>query len=505
VPFTATVTVDAGTAVVEDFSVSSQSIYVNESVVFTIAGYDGNGEIVTIELDATGSGSATNSYTGLEIDSIDTTFTITYDAAGTFTPKVRLTDEDGISTAWISGPQVTVDQGVPQVTGIGVDSVWVFDDTTMVIDYTDNGTITGCSVSVDGLTFLYYDTLNIDTAFETSGWNHWYVKVVDEDDNVSAVYHDSVWVKLGAPVVDSVSLDTVWVVDDTMYTVYAQDPNGSVDSFRVSFDNGTSWAGADSAEFMHAWDTAQAGLQEIIVEVMDDDSVWGSDTFEVFVRLGRPVVSLENFGDSIQIVEGVGGALDTMFYVYKGGKTSIMVDAEDSNGVVGEFYLDFQNDGNSVEVQNNLLFQPTIIPHTSYDYSYWVKDDDGLISDKIVFIVYADAPPPTTTTTSDASPGVRIIRWSGKDVKDGDQTQYKIVAKIGSASATDSITINDEDNPDFLVHDFQSGSMYTIDGIYDYNFTYTPNQGSGIYHYRIIARDARGSETRTSGDPQFGF
>ena len=100
---------------------------------------------------------------------------------------------------------------------------------------------------------------------------------------------------------------------------------------------------------------------------------------------------------------------------------------------------------------------------------------------------------------------MRIIRWSGKDTRDGDNTLYKIVAKVGSASPSDSITIADESNTDYIISDFKPGSQYESDLSYDFQYTYTPDQGNGIYHYRIIAKDARGSISRNSGDQQFSF
>ena len=115
------------------------------------------------------------------------------------------------------------------------------------------------------------------------------------------------------------------------------------------------------------------------------------------------------------------------------------------------------------------------------------KDNDGLMSGKQFVIVADSVPPPPEATYSDGS---QKILWSGKDKRDGDLTQYKIVVKKGSA-----ISEGDENNTDYIVSDFKAGKEYESGADYEehYSFSYTPDQGTGKYYYMVIARDARGS------------
>jgi len=149
-----------------------------------------------------------------------------------------------------------------------------------------------------------------------------------------------------------------------------------------------------------------------------------------------------------------------------------------------------------------MLINTGLVVNQARPIQMWAKDDDSIRSERVRFWVFPDsAPTTTTTTTSDAVAGVRKIFWRGKDVKDVDDTQYKIVIKFGNAAVTDE----DENDPVYVVEDFKSGRDYDSGGSWDFSYTYTPTNGTGDYHYRIVAKDARGSTNRTTGDPIFSF
>jgi len=141
----------------------------------------------------------------------------------------------------------------------------------------------------------------------------------------------------------------VWIKDLNTFTITAHDPNGtSVDSFAVLFDTGsTLWKGSrtNSISGISFEDTSKAGPRQIKVKVKDMDDLWTEKSFSLNVKLGRPIISLANFGDTIQWERGVNGALDTMFYTWKSGDTYVFVDTSDSNGNIIRYDWDRGDDG----------------------------------------------------------------------------------------------------------------------------------------------------------------
>ena len=307
--------------------------------------------------------------------------------------------------------------------------------------------------------------------------------------------------RLGIPVLDSILPVSCWIKDVNSYTVFAHDTNSvELDSFEIDWDKDGVYDSKNSiGAFSHAFDTSLYGERTVKVRAMDEDSIWTEKELGIIVKLGRSVLGPgADYGLPVQWVG------DTLFYVYTSSNAQAIVDTADSNGQCTEYYWDLSRDGwdDTTDVPK---WPMTVTAHTLYPMKAQARDNDGVLSEPYLFYMFTDEPPPTTTTTSDASLGVRIIRWSGKDTRDGDNTLYKIVAKVGSASPSDSITIADESNTDYIISDFKPGSQYESDSSYDFKFTYTPDQGNGIYHYRIIAKDARGSISRNAGDQQFSF
>jgi hypothetical protein len=116
----------------------------------------------------------------------------------------------------------------------------------------------------------------------------------------------------------------------------------------------------------------------------------------------------------------------------------------------------------------------------------WIygRDDDQLIGGG-KFIVYADsAPPAPDIVAANGDGGVKIM-WSGKDVKDSNATLYRILLKQGSSPT----------NTDIL-QDFKAGTLYSAgDAGYQFKFPYIGGTIGLSYKYKVIAKDARGSET----------
>jgi type II secretory pathway pseudopilin PulG len=126
----------------------------------------------------------------------------------------------------------------------------------------------------------------------------------------------------------------------------------------------------------------------------------------------------------------------------------------------------------------------------------WVvqaKDDDGLIRGNVTgnpFIVFADSAPPAPAVTFSIGAGGGIINWRGKDVKDGNQTKYEILLKKGT---TDPV------EPTDIISQYIAGSSYAAATVGGFDFSYSfITQGTGEYHCQVIAKDARGTISKST-------
>ena len=308
-------------------------------------------------------------------------------------------------------------------------------------------------------------------------------------DNVGLISDTSkltINVRLGAPVIDSITPVTVWVRDAMQYRVFARDTNGVLDSFRISFDMGATWQAADSAKFKSAWDTTKAGVQKIIARVMDDDSVWTSDTFNVTVRLGRPWVRASN---------------DTLYIPSTDGKVGIKLSSYDTNGTIAYYKWDRGADG-SIEATTatDSIYYDLVVLNALSQWAVYIKDDDS-ITNADTFWVYPDAPPPATVINapqfdSVVNTGTNVnLRWKKDDVHDKKSTQYEIVLWGGSPVDTTRIP-------------WTSGTTYFTnnDGTdNNYAYLFTPNYpATRVVFWRVDAKDARGSFTK-GGQSQFFY
>jgi hypothetical protein len=121
----------------------------------------------------------------------------------------------------------------------------------------------------------------------------------------------------------------------------------------------------------------------------------------------------------------------------------------------------------------------------------WVygRDDDGLLRGGN-FVVYADSAPPAPVVTFSISAGGGVINWRGKDGKDGNQTKYEILLKKGT---TDPV------EPTDIISQYNAGANYAAATVGGFDFSYSfITQGSGEYHCQVIAKDARGTISKST-------
>jgi hypothetical protein len=476
--FTWHVTVDPGTPQISSVSVENDSVYINDSITFTIHAYD-NGAIVKYEYSLDSA-----SFTDLGEDSV---FSLSFADSGKHSVYTRVTDDESNVSA-VYKTSVYINYGAPVLDSVSPDTVWINDNDSYTFYFHDvndsvesiavnfgdgsgDSTISGLSGTSASITHAYPVTKDTGYTINAS---------VTDNDGIAASKDFAVIVLSGAPVFDSLTPDTVWVRDNNDFTVFARDTNGTLDSFRVSFNNGNTWIGSAVCTISHAFDTGDAGLKEVFVQAMDDDGQWAKDTVKVTVRLGRPVL----WGDSD----------DTTWVIVDSGSGrnySIHINSLDTNGTIGRYYWHEEavfdtTSGSCVKTDDSTRTRLISQAEMHYPLLSWIygRDDDGLLGGK-QFVVYADSVPPAPTVTDQVAHPNVMISWSGMDAKDSAETQYKILC--------------DKNNPpQEVISDFKAGKEYEDGGAFDFSFTFEPNQGSGVYYYQIIAKDARNSQNISS-------
>jgi hypothetical protein len=213
---------------------------------------------------------------------------------------------------------------------------------------------------------------------------------------------------------------------------------------------------------------------------MDDDSLSTSDTFDIFVKPGRPVV-------------GIGG--DTLFAptTAGGGNIDIAVNSYDSNGTISSYYWDFV-DADGLDTNNIELWKtsgsvyhdyPIPTPDQPFRMAVFAKDDDGLMAGD-TFWLYPDGPPPVPALASPGADTVYstnapvVFKWTGLDNHDSLATEYAVLVDPPGTGT-----------PEDTVQNFKPASRYIMEDT-TIAHTYTPG-ALGVYSWRIVAKDMRGS------------
>jgi hypothetical protein len=227
-------------------------------------------------------------------------------------------------------------------------------------------------------------------------------------------------------------------------------------------------------------------MKYIIYWVRDDDSVMSSskDT-TITVRLAPPVL----WGDN--------PTKDTVWTIINNGygiNYNVHINSYDTNGTIGRYYWSEAGsfDSTTATKTNDSLYSRLIgINDVNHAFPIWIygRDDDGLVRGR-QFIAFADSAPPAPVVTFSISAGGGIINWRGKDTKDGNQTQYEILLKKGT---TDPV------EPTNIISQYNAGSNYSAATVGGFDFSYSfITQGTGEYHCQVIAKDARGTISRST-------
>jgi hypothetical protein len=407
---------------------------------------------------------------------------------------------------------VLVRAGNPVIDSISVlhpeKSLYVNDDFNLVVYASDtNGTINHVFVSWDGdnkaedsctlISPAKACTVSFNHRFDTSSAGEGTIRVwVIDDDKRTTFYDKKVYVDKGAPVINGFSPTEVWVNDINRISLNSTD-NGSIIKRWVDWNNNGVWDDSSTVTdtFSFSRDTTFGEkFVTINTRVMDDDFIITTKTCSIFVKMGRPVLSGANFGDSIQWKKGATEtALDTMFYVARSQYTPVMINATDVNGRYMAFYWDLDAD-------NIINEGPTTLPmwvinslqkNVARTMRVFAKDDDSINAIPLTFVVFPDEPPPKPQIAYEKLDSLRVkLFWTNEDAKDKQNTQYAITLGTSATNCTDTLV------------GFSKGtsSYFTkIGEFYSYTFKPADKGYSTTFYFLIIAKDERNSISISTG------
>ena len=453
-------------------------IFINQPVKFFVHGHDDNGRIDSIKVAWNGD-TAFNQTIAAKADTA--MFSNSFATTGTKQVRFRVKDDDRIVADTIIS--LFVHQGRPKVLAFTPDSaVFIKDTYTYTISAMDtNGTVASYWVALDNGAFAQSAPVGAATvtkALATAGKHPVNVYVIDNDGLYSDTLHDTVIVRLAAPVIDSMRVPaTIWINDTSTYQVFARDTNGPIIQYYFDWTNSVTWQDSSTTgSALGHFNTA--GIKTIRVGVMDNDSNVTTSTKQVTVHLGAPHV-WNSTGDTMFVVTPDGGGNDTLRISHYDTNGTIQTFYWAMNSVTGLDTAHAYSKGPADTLVYNIT--PTGL-NAAFQMAVFGKDDDGNVGGD-TFLLYPDAPPPAPEILNPPSGDITnglTLRWQNQDVKDGTATQFQILISYTSA------------DPGTVLSTFKPGTQYTISGS-EYRYTFTPT--SGTFKIQVVAKDARGSIT----------
>jgi hypothetical protein len=300
----------------------------------------------------------------------------------------------------------------------------------------------------------------------------------------------------GTPVIDSLRPGTTWINDDSTYTIYARDNNGTIQKWFRDLDNNGVWDDSANVNTFSAHFNS-AGNKVVRVGVRDEDSTMAVATYPINVHLGMPRVWNAQ-GDTLFVVCPEGGA-----------DVSLHINSFDTNGTVQKYYWDF-NAVNGLDTNVTPTYKTDVDSITKaidpgtvnvgYRMAIFGKDDDGNVAGDTMWL-YPDAPPPAPTFFKDSTfADTTVLKWEAiHDVHDNLKTQVQIFIRQGT-NGEPNIPLFTGTLPS--LDDARFGSQ-TVGGVPCYNYKFKCSF-AGAGRWRVVLQDARGSKTMGpgfSGDP----
>ncbi|MBN1309647.1 MAG: hypothetical protein JXA18_17130, partial [Chitinispirillaceae bacterium] len=294
----------------------SITVYVNDPATIAVPARAGNaGGTITQWLWDFGADGSVDFTTS--IDHLDTLFT----EAGTITLRVGCRDNRGDSAETPAVRVITISTGAPFISLLtcSPDTVYRGDSVNVRIAASDpNGSVDTLLFGTDSLSprriALPHRAASTDTtircAMKATGSFRFAAAAVDDDGLRSAWYaaDAATVVKKGNPTVTKITPDTCWMFDTARYTISASDPDGSVASYMIQWEQGGAWKTAADSTVGHSYSSSGTKLVRIVAIDNRGDM---SDTLtdSVAVKFGRPAVSTDSFPDSAWINDMAGYTL----------------------------------------------------------------------------------------------------------------------------------------------------------------------------------------------------
>jgi hypothetical protein len=452
-----------------------ETVWAYDTVAVTVQASDPNNEVVMRAIQWSAAAPFASA--------ADSVFTHVFTDSGAVAIRAFVADAYGIVSDTIADT-VVVRLGEPRISAVSIDtqadSVFVNDQRTYTIqaaDLNDDGRIDSVMASWDGDEIFEQrlaatgDSASFAHAFtaDQSGERTVRFRVYDDDGQ----YADTVWsprVRLGAPVIDSVSPDRMWVNDDTTFTFAVRDTNGTVDSVIINWNDGTPLdtlvlqGNPGDTSVNHKYPIADDRGYDVAVTLIDDDGVRGYDTLPVWVMRGNPRVV----------------ANDTIVHT-NNPSVNITVHAagSDTNGTVEDYSWDVGLGGSWSSTDTVPRISNIIITRkAAVDIAVQVTDDDGNTA-LDTMNVYVNALPQKTSNHDPAhNTGVGsrtpTLSWTGYDEEDGTDVQYRLW-----------LWRADLVFPAMPIQDWTSESTFTTD-------TLDANRG---YNWRVDTKDSHGGIT----------
>ena len=271
--------------------------------------------------------------------------------------------------------KVTVKSSLkPVVNGMSPDTVWLNHDTVFTMDVINlktNVPITAYYVAwTTSDPFIRYTAPSFHYTFSLSGTQHVRLYVVDNQGDTTETTADSVVVRMGRPIVDSMTvnapLTAIFVLKPQTYTIWAHDTNGVIDSVKVFWGRGDSTRQKITSPLADTFLLADSGKQTLKVVVKDNDGLW-SDTLRdtVQVRIGKPRVKSIKADADVYIKE----------------RRRYTVSAIDSAGKIDSFFVRINN-GNPLRLKDS-TFDTAFATSGAWHFKVAAKNDRGMVSDTL--------------------------------------------------------------------------------------------------------------------------
>jgi hypothetical protein len=354
----------------------TDSVFIHDTRQYTVRGADPNGSIVL-------RGVSWESGQAFEMRP-DSIFSHAYATAGLKVVRMFAVDTDANSSDTLTD-SVFVKLAKPAATPLFSDSVWIRDTVAYKLRGIDpNGGIISWAICWQaGQPFEIRSDSVFKHTYAIAGVYMVSAYVVDDDSISSDTVVKSVHVKLGKPVVLSITPDSsIFINDARQFSIVTFDSNGTVDS--IAIDNGSGSFGGfvktinGAVTINRRFSRAEAGSRIIKAIAKDNDGVL-SDTAKsaATVQLGAPVV------DSIKIANVTGNN----FFVKDNNAFRIYV--TDPNGTLKKIYAAWNN-GSTPDDSVTVNISKSGYGEISHSYDttmsgnrtvkFWAADDDTIMS-----------------------------------------------------------------------------------------------------------------------------